>query len=65
MEVDGVGGMVVTYVPECAFKLSKLLLYRCLPDCVTNSLLEIAASLGSLGLARHFILMGVEIPTDK
>lgn len=30
---DRVGGWVVTCVPECAFNLSKLFPYRCLPDC--------------------------------
>lgn len=46
----------VTRVPECAFNLSKLFLYRCLPDWVTNSLLETAASLHAFG--RHFLWAG-------
>lgn len=52
---DGVG-WGVTRVPECAFNLSKLFLYRCLPDWVTNSLLETAASLHAFG--RHFLQAG-------
>lgn len=46
----------VTRVPECAFYLSKLFLYWCLPDRVTNSLLETAASLDASG--RHFLRAG-------